>query len=191
MQLNRVDSTGASRQARSASEVFDGALNWSNDLKMQSSVKISWDGDDDPSTYNPTGLGNVDLTLKGKINTLALRLLSADLDGLTVKFRVDSGAGNYSTLTKTFGPISATSPQTDYYRFSDFMVGAGTGANFSKVSAIKMLLTGPKEIDASIAFVQAVTEPGTEVPEPTSWLALAGVGVLGATARRNKRQPKL
>ncbi len=162
-----------------------GGLTFSNNVETSGIGQIVWDGDDDPTTIDPTGLGGIDITRNGDwdLDRIWLDLVSADLPGLELTFNIYDTNNNVSTLSRTFNnPVNA--PVGVNFLFSDF---AGA-ADFTNVGALELLIDGPEEIDARIALVQIGQPHGdVDIPEPlTSVLTLVGISALGGLSLKRK-----
>jgi hypothetical protein len=178
----------------SSIDVVDGSIFWSNAAGKDSIATVTWDGNDDASSINYTGLGGTDLTAGGQLDRIAVDLISADLAGLKVTFNVYTDQNNWSTITTTL-PTAVredlgNSPQRLFFEFSDFVQGAGAlgEANFASVGAVQMVLASPQNgMDVQIAFVDATKPDTQEIPEPSlSLLTLMGVSALGYVSKRRK-----
>lgn len=181
LQLDLVQNGGLPFSGASAG-VFAGRLFWSNDAGVSSGLTVQWDGDDNSSIIDPTGLGGLDLTAGG-LDRLAVELFQADLPGLTAKFTIWTDENNFSVLERTFDS-TIFSTQTEFFEFADFDVAGGSGADFADVGAIELMLMGPASIDAEIEIIGIV--PPIGVPEASSLLGLGFIGGLGLLSLRKK-----
>jgi hypothetical protein len=178
----------------SSTQVIDEYLSISNDTDIQGTLKVVWDGDDDPSTINPLGLRTnattgIDLTLENNLDGILLGILSAD-HHLDITFDVYTDANNYSTAHHLFTEsVDSDAPVNYFFSFDrDFQVVKGSGADFSNVGALQMTISGLKELDAKISFVKATQETikTHEVPEPNlAWFSLVSMIIIGSTLSRN------
>jgi hypothetical protein len=168
--------------------VDNGVLSFSNNVGTLGAGLIVWDGNDDPTTVDSTGLGGIDITQNGgtDLDGFFLDILSADLAGLELAFTVYDTNNNTSSLAQIFDtPVSSASPLTAGFLFSDF-VG---NADFTNVGAIELAIAGPEEIDATIDSIEIASSKSVEVPEPmASLFALAGISILGSSSLKNKTQ---
>jgi len=159
--------------------VSSGFFSYSQDATISGRSEIQWDGADGSATLNPTGLGGIDLTDGGILSQFLLTVLFDDLpaDG---QIAVYSNAANFSVLNFNLPGLifSTTSFEFD---FSDFTIGAGTGADFTDVGAIVL------SIGSSVTAPDVVIDSFTVVPEPAS-ASLIGLGMLAMTARRARRR---
>ncbi len=167
-------------------KVDNGVLSFSNNVGTLGAGLIVWDGDDDPSTVNSTGLGGIDITQDGGTNLdgFFLDILSADLGGLELAFTVYDTNSNTSSLSQVFDtPVSNSSPLNASFLFSNF-VG---NADFTNVGAIELAIAGPEEIDATLDLFEIAPADSANVPEPTSsLLVLAGVSTVGSLSLKRK-----
>jgi uncharacterized repeat protein (TIGR01451 family) len=108
----------------------------------------TWDGlDGDATTTEYTGLGNMDLTAD-HVNS-GFRLISrADLAGANATLRIYTNAANWSWVSIPVPVGVATQEEVRF--FSDFAVGAGTGADFTNVGAVQLEIEGSAEVDGRI-----------------------------------------
>ncbi len=120
---------------------------------------VNWDGNNNAAAVlNPTGLGQVDVTSQGASTGIDLNV-AADHDNGFVMLKVYSDANDWSWASV---PISNTtdgslnSSDSQYVAFSSFMVGGGTGANFSQVGAIQLSINGVNAIDGQVGPIEAV-----------------------------------
>ncbi|MGV3607301.1 MAG: SpaA isopeptide-forming pilin-related protein [Planctomycetaceae bacterium] len=127
----------------------------SSDL-AQGTFDVSWDGvDGDASTLNATGLGGIDLTLGGAATAFETTI-SADQPNGTARVRVYSSATNWSE--STIFTIPGTNTLTNHtFRFADFTVGGGTGADFTNVGAITMEIIGTTDgMDGRVTLLRTL-----------------------------------
>ena len=120
---------------------------------------VNWDGNNsNPAVLNPTGLGGLDITSQGASTGIELNA-AADHDSGSIMLKVYSDAGDWSwasvPITDT-GDGSLNSSDSQFVAFSSFMVGGGTGANFSQVGAIQLSINGVNAIDGQVGPIEAV-----------------------------------
>jgi hypothetical protein len=143
--------------------------------------RITWDGD----TNNTLDHGlAADLTSLGTNNRIQLGIRS-DLPG-TVSLIVYSGASNYSTATfsapalgfgaQPFTLISLPFAGVDW-------VATGLGADFTSVSAIRLVGDGSSISSASLDMQLSFIEANSSIPEPGTF-GLIGMALCGLAAVR-------
>jgi hypothetical protein len=98
-------------------------------------ARLSWDGDTNPNVLNPSGLGSVNLTT-ANAGGLRVRVTSSSAARAELAFTVHSGSGNSSRASRLLPLIAA--PTEIFVPFGEFIVVAGTGANFTAVGAIEL-----------------------------------------------------
>ncbi len=173
---------------------LDGSIMLSNGVGYDSTLSIVWDGQDsDPDNINYFGLGGIDLTQGGELEGLLVNILSNDLN-MDITFNVYTDEDEYSTATLNFAAggsdinaffafDSLFSPSGDNQ--TAFQDAGASGADFSNVGAIEMIIGGDAGLDAQIAFVESSIEPPTGIPESNlSLISLVGVAGLGAAIRK-------
>jgi hypothetical protein len=102
-------------------------------------VTLTWDGVDNSSNLNYTGLNNTDLTFGGQKEMIKFNYSADFVDNknVTVKITVYSDANNSSSITMSlYGGMNSL--ETAEAKFADFTKVSGNGADFSKVGAIVM-----------------------------------------------------
>ncbi len=97
----------------------------------------SWDGDSDPLTLSPNGLGGIDLTSAG--DAFRLRLLQATA-GTELTLAVYTSSENASAFGLVV-PAIAASTDIDV-PFSSFVSLSGAGATFTSVGAVTLTIRG-------------------------------------------------
>lgn len=145
---------------------------------------VQWDGpDNDPTAFDPVGLGSVDLTQAGAEGFLVE--VAADLAGSTFDLTFFSGAGNSSTFRIN---IQALLPASDVFTidFDDApMSTTGTGADFQNITGIRGLLdASPLGTTVSIAVVGAVA-PGLVTTNFTNAIPITLGGTVFNDANNN------
>ena len=107
---------------------------------MTGQTKVTWDGNDnDPTNLNPTGLGGLDFTDGGSNNGLHIRVISANGPADLI-FTAYSDGSNYSSATLTLS--GSLSNQNFLVPFTSFVTQAGSGADFSNIGALELLIDG-------------------------------------------------
>ncbi|NES73714.1 MAG: hypothetical protein F6K24_55270, partial [Okeania sp. SIO2D1] len=161
-------------------------LDFSNNVGIDGSGTIVWDGDDDPTVVDEDGLGGIDLTGGvWPLDRILVEILSADLDGLELEFTIYDLDGGVSSLSRDF--LAITVPVTEAFIFDNFNDVTPGGADFTNVGAIKLDIDGPKDIDAELAMIEVSGGDKRRVPEPlTSFWTLAGVSALGGLCGKKK-----
>jgi hypothetical protein len=129
-------------------------LAFSSGLDVIGSALLQYDGNDnDATTLAATGLGGI--TLNGGNSAAGLQLSTrGDQSGATVLIRIYSSAVNFSTTT--FSIPNQPAAENLFVPFSSFVVGGGSGADFSSVGAIEVLINGVEELQAVVTVVQSL-----------------------------------
>ncbi|QDV25671.1 Large cysteine-rich periplasmic protein omcB precursor [Aureliella helgolandensis] len=116
-------------------------------------VILSYDGADGDATTlsHLTGGDILDLTTGGGS---AFHFLVGSEAGNTFDIEVYSGAGNFSQISSESLPITVGAAATEdvILDFSSFTVGAGTGADFTNVTAIRIQINLAAAADAQFDF---------------------------------------
>ncbi|MFG0255398.1 MAG: beta strand repeat-containing protein, partial [Rhodopirellula sp. JB053] len=129
-------------------EVVTGSnqLVFSNGGDVEATLLVQYDGVDSDGAglaLDGTGLGGIDLTDGDSESGLQIAVRSDTVvtGGLIV--RVYTDAANFSTATIDLPDnIASGDPLDVFVPFSDFVVGAGTGADFTDVGAIEGFVDG-------------------------------------------------
>ncbi|MDB4770824.1 hypothetical protein OAG60_01985 [bacterium] len=128
--------------------------------------RVSWDGfDNDAAVIDDTGLGAVDLTGGGEALGLQLQV-GADLAGSEAVVRLYSNDGvvgvanRYSSATLSIPQTDGNVSQKEFLPFSSFAASSGGAADFTKVGAIELEITGTANIDGQADIVGTVGETG-------------------------------
>jgi len=162
---------GAGTLRADVGESRAGAFSHAAAGRVRGSTALTYDGnDDDAASFNPTGLGGVDLTVGGSHTSVAVALPFADL-GAAVSVAVWSDATHCSL--RTLPAPAGTTPADGrvlQFRFGDFGTGPGcTGpAVFSHVGAVTLAIdgTGVGATDVSIELFETMADP-TPTATPT------------------------
>ncbi|MFN7962486.1 MAG: Ig-like domain-containing protein [Thermoanaerobaculia bacterium] len=119
-------------------------------------AQITWDGDTNPTTLSPTGLGGVNLTTGGA-SGFRIRVNSSTPANNEIELIVYSSATNFSRASLLLPSVGAA--QNFFIAFSEFTVTGGTGASFSSVGAIQMVVRtqeGTLALDEVVAALPAL-----------------------------------
>lgn len=151
---------------------------------ISGNAQIQWDGPDNSSTLNPTGLGSVDLTDGGSDDIFRLIIISNDED-VTLTFTVYTDGSNYSTYD-LFLADNLTRREI-IIPFSNFSVAGGVGANFRNVGAVTLTIPPVSDLDMRLdLWGIASTNPPSErddddddedAPPPASPSSSGGGGI--------------
>ncbi len=135
-------------------QVSGGLLSLNPGATTSGSVILTYDGADaDATTVNHSNL-NVNLTSSG---ATAFQFLAGSEAGNTITVDLFSGSGNTSSLTTAL-PVTAGAVPTEVMilRFDDFTTSAGTGANFSAITAMRIQINAAASSDAQLDLTQTV-----------------------------------
>lgn len=160
-------------------------LDQSGNSTVKAKSTITWDGIDGSSALDPIGLGGADLTESGASSGLGLGVVFDDLPA-KLELSVYTNAGNWSKATLNL-PGLILSPTNYIISFASFVTQAGTGADFSNVGAVSMLIdaTIAPGTDLQIDFLNTVNL----VPEPGTMM-LIGIGLIGVYGVSRKKKIK-
>lgn len=113
-------------------------------------VVVTWDGDSDPATLDPVGLGGADLTAGG---AAAVRLTAgATTNPVNAVVEVFTDGAN-SSVAGLVVPVGAA--QDLVLAFSEFVSAEGVGADFADVGAIVLTL-GASEATVTVELLDTV-----------------------------------
>ena len=195
-------SGGSSDDGTKIGVVTDGSksyLSFSNDAGVSGEGMVAWDGQDDNdwTTFDPTGLGGIDLTDGGTLTAFVLETISADADWqFTIEIYTNNTKWTKITLPASEVP-SGDPPVISVIPFTPFTlpeavcdadpmtvdceVGPGGNVDLMNVGAMRVHLnaTGVTDIDLRLDYV-------SRIPEPAS-LALISLGLLGVGAFTRKK----
>ncbi len=134
-------------------QVQSGLMSVSTGAGTDGNAIVSYDGDDNDAAT----LGHLlalDMTASGGT---ALHFLGGSQGAVNMTIDVYSGAGNQSTFTMAV-PTTAggTATENITIEFTDFALAAGTGADFSNVSAISIQIDVSAAADAEFDFSRIV-----------------------------------
>lgn len=156
-------------------------LDQSQNAKSTAITTLTWDGIDNSPALNATGLGGIDITQAGTNNGVSISVLFDDLPaGLDISIYTDSG--NWSKYSINLPGLIFDTPQISSILFSNFITQAGSGANFSNVGAIKLIIDGSLFGGTDMQFDNFVTV----VPEPSIILLLSGALLITLGIRKRK-----
>ena len=112
---------------------------------------VNWDGSNgNAAVLNPTGLGQIDLTSQGTATGITLAA-GVDHDNGQLTLKVYSDAGDWSWATVSIPNTSDGSlGASTFVAFSSFNAGGGSGANFTKVGAIQLSISGLNAADGEV-----------------------------------------
>ena len=112
---------------------------------------VNWDGNNsNAAVLNPTGLGQIDLTSQGAATGITLAA-GIDHDNGQLTFKVYTDAGDWSWATVTIPDTNDGSlGESTFVPFSSFNVGGGAGANFTRVGAIQLSISGLNAADGEV-----------------------------------------
>lgn len=162
MQISVPSGSAASASARA----LDSQLMHSQDSGVFAQTLVQWDGVDGTMTLNPTGLGGVDLTQGNTQNGLAVTVLLNDLP-IDLKFTVYSGANSSTTTLTLPGGQPSTAGAKDYYiPYAAFATLAGSGADFTNVGAVELLIDGYNDAtDLTIGEIRTAEFDWGDLPD--------------------------
>lgn len=129
-----------------------GALEFASGSASTGTYWVGWDGQgSNASTLDPTGLGQKDLTSLGTRSGIKLSL-GADHDNVSAVLKIYSDANNWSMATISPVPNTGdgTASQEFFLRWTSFVTGGGAGADFTKVGAIRLDVTGTNAVDGQV-----------------------------------------
>jgi hypothetical protein len=119
---------------------------YSSDVTINGTAEIQWDGSADATKSNLdyTGLGGIDLTEAGARDRILLGVTQDDVPvNITIYVYTDASNWSYAVFGLT-GGIQAYAPRTFTATFANFVVGGGTGVDFTNVGAMTLF------VDASV-----------------------------------------
>lgn len=134
-----------------------GFLSHSQDSGASGISRVTWDGNNNPSVFDPTGLGGVDFTQDGS-SAFQIEILRFDSPAgkpVTFDILVHSSATSSSKVSYTL-TTAITSLTTITIPFSDFTrdTGASLPADFSNVGAVQLIIYGlDEDIDLRLEWL--------------------------------------
>lgn len=176
----RLTRTTLSGTANASANTIPSVFQISNDANAATDVFVFWDGGTD-TTFDPTGLGAVDLTSGGLNDRIRVGLKSDLIVNMTLT--VYSNGGSFFTRTFNTPGGGTAGPFTSLdLLFSSF---TATGSpSFGSVGGVTLSFSGPQSFDMQMELLDSEPPPG--VPEPAT-LTLIGAGLLALGIGRKKR----
>ena len=175
--------SNAGSVAFDASASTNGFASFAQGLNTAGRALVVWDGPDTTTNIIYNGLGKVDVT-QGGTNQWLFTKFGSDLGNVSIKFTFYTDSTNFSFTTVNVPSNSLINLASVHVPLGNFSVGGGSGADFTKIGAVSMLIDGTTKNDADL-IIDAVEL--VWVPEPSS----AVLGMLGAWAlalvRRRRR----
>ena len=115
-----------------------GSYGFTRPAGSDGTIEIWWDGNNNSTTFQPTGLGGVNLTANNQ-NAFRFQITSSSSAALSLAFYVWTDGGNLSRgeLTLPAGGGTVDLP------YSSFGVFGGSGAAFTNVGALFLGTTSP------------------------------------------------
>ncbi len=156
-----------------------GFLSFSLGANTLGSAALTWDGDDNSSTDDFTGLGGSDLTDSNMSNAMLFDIVSDDnLVDLSITVWTDASDASSAILSLPGGIVSSTDFSVLFASFSPIL---GSGADFANVGMIRV------EIDAALVATDLLIESVRTgfIPEPST-LTLAACALIGLAYVRRR-----
>ncbi len=119
---------------------------------------LQYDGLDNSTTLNPTGLGGLNLSGSDSRSGLIVRIEQANPTTGGVDITIYTDATRFSTRNITYPAAANPGPVEVFVPFSSFTtgVGAAAGADFASVGAIEELITLVADQDVRVSIIEAV-----------------------------------
>jgi hypothetical protein len=131
-------------------------LSYSAGAGTDGSASVTWDGDQDPGSLSPTGLGNEDFIDSSPANDGIFMVVTLADHEATLTFTGYEDGSNYEDLAITFNHSDADIGRLDlFYPFTDFTVQSGTGADWSSLGALVLDIEGDPDLDLTIDYLEA------------------------------------
>ncbi|HMB52283.1 MAG TPA: IPTL-CTERM sorting domain-containing protein, partial [Thermoanaerobaculia bacterium] len=122
------------------SEVTGGAFEFDAPAGTRGEATLTWDGNDnDEVTLDPVGLGGVNLTTTGQ-SGFRITVDAADA-GTELIVRVFTDGSNHSQAARLV-PTAIVGTTDVFIPFSEFRTVAGSGADFTNVGAVVLVVRG-------------------------------------------------
>ena len=140
--------------ALAANDVTPDVLEFTASSVANGTREVIWDGvDGNGATLNPTGLGGVDLTGGGTGRYLEF-LIGSDHVGGQLDVKIYTDAGNWSVGHVAIPDTGGAATGLVILPFTSFVTQAGAGANFSKVGAISISISGAQAVDGQLEVLR-------------------------------------
>ncbi|WP_207101620.1 VPLPA-CTERM sorting domain-containing protein [Paracoccus shandongensis] len=180
-----VKNTAADGDNRAATElhVTGGNIKFSNVAGARGEGTLTYDGDDDPSSVNTTGLGGVNLLIGTDPYFYFASPPGVPFDNVAeVRIQVWDIFGKTGIYTETIDP--------DYDPKLAFSDAAFAGIDFSKIGALQFFISSTStndSVDGAITGIEVRADDVAPVPLPASGLLLLG-GMGGLTFLRRRKK---
>ena len=142
--------------------LLPGFLSFDSIQTGQGQRVVSWDGiDNDAVTINDAGLGNLDLTTGGTATGLRLETGADSAAGTaTIRIYTDDGVAGttarFSTGVVQIPDTGGAASSLEFLPFSAFTATGGGGADFTRVGAIVLEITGAANVNGAANLVGAI-----------------------------------
>jgi len=142
--------------------LLPGFLSFDSIQTGQGQRVVSWDGiDNDATVLNDAGLGNIDLTSGGLATGLRLETGADSAAGTaTIRIYTDNGvpgtATRFSTGVVQIPDTGGMATSLEFLAFSSFTATSGGGADFTRVGAIELEITGSANVNGAANLVGAI-----------------------------------
>jgi len=142
--------------------LLPGFLSFDSIQTGQGQRVVSWDGiDNDATVLNDAGLGNTDLTSGGLATGLRLETGADSPAGTaTIRIYTDNGvpgtATRFSTGVVQIPDTGGIASSLEFLAFSSFTATSGGGADFTRVGAIELEITGAANVNGAANLVGAI-----------------------------------
>ena len=178
-----VSRTSGPQNVQFATNIVPSVLLFSTDFGTSGLAVIQYDGVDNSSAFNPTGLGGIDVTQSGANKGLSITG-GADQAGVsTILFELFTNATQSSSFLFTM-PLDLTGSTTSFIPFTSF---TGT-ADPTHLGAVRITLTNPNSADSALQLTAFTPPLGTTVPEPSALGLVATAGLSGLFFTRRRRR---